>query len=85
MTFLSKSVPSTNKFTIPDIKIKNEDFVLGETSIGLGKCGDLAPLATIVTLSFKEAKLLLDGKKTWLGTRPKILEIGGVANFILDG
>lgn len=64
MTFLSKSVSLPNKFTVPDIGTKNEDFVLGKTFIGLGKQGNLAPFVTTIMLPFGRAKLLTSKKKT---------------------
>ena len=75
---LSESIPSLNKFTIPDTGTENEDSVLGEASIGLGRCGDSTQFATTATLPFERAKLLSGGKKTWLGAKPETLEAGGV-------
>lgn len=74
MTSLFKSVSLLNKFTITDIKTESEDFVLGKAFIGSSRCGDSVLLATTTTLPFEGAKLLLGGKKTWLGARPKTLE-----------
>lgn len=74
---LSESILLSNKFTIPDTRTKNEDFVLGQASIGLGTRDDLAPLATTAILPFEGAKPLPDGKKTWLGTRSETLEARG--------
>lgn len=76
VTFLLKSIFLPNKFTITDIKTKNEIFILGGAFIGLSKYGDLALFAITATLPFKGAKLLLGRKKTWLNIKPEILEIG---------
>lgn len=74
MTSLSKSVSLINKFTVSDTGTENKDSVLGEASISLRKRGDSAPFGTTATLPFEGAKLLPDGKKTWLGARSETLE-----------
>lgn len=76
MTSLSKFVLLSNKFTVPDIGIKNEDSVLEKASISSSRQDDSALLAITATLPFEEAKPLPGRKKTCLSARSETLKVG---------
>lgn len=64
MTFLSKSLPLSNKSIVLNMETKNQNFVLREVSINLSRYDDLFSFKIIATLPFRKIKTLLGEKKT---------------------